>query len=193
MKFHLSLFFRGVRQVSAQTGAKYSEQHQAKFGTAARCMPFSHQVHTVVFGFGYPTKHLVVDRSAMVHGHKASIRGCTPKWQGAGCRVLGYTQASTATATLLRPAPRLLSCWSVCAAGLHPSMPACQQPGVLACWGACQQHRQTSILASLPCWLAINQHASMPACQQLGCWHARVHASSTDTPAFLAPSRSAGR
>ena len=168
-----------------------------------------------------------------MHGHKASIHGCTPKWQGAGCWVLGYTQASTATATLLRPAPRLLSCWSVCAAGLHPSMPACQQLGVLACWGACQQHRQhfsppPSLAGHRPACQHANmpttgdagmlgctpvaqidqhscpppslaghqpacQHASMPACQQLGCWYARVHASSTDTPEFLAPSWSAGR
>jgi hypothetical protein len=108
---------------------------------------------------------------------------------GAGC--WGYTQASTATATLLRPAPRLLSCWSDSAAGLHPSMPACQQLGVLACWGACQQHRHASSFRPLPRWLAIDQHASMPTCQQLGmlaCWHAGVHPSSTDRPAFLPPS-----
>jgi hypothetical protein len=81
---------------------------------------------------------------------------------GAGCWVMGYTQASTATATLLRPSPRLLllSCWSVCAAGLHPSMPACQQPGMLACWGACQQDRHSNILRPPPS-LAGHQ----PACQ----------------------------
>ena len=87
----------------------------------------------------------------------------------AGCWVLGYTQASTATATLLRPAPRSLSCWSVCAAGLHPSMPACQQLGVLACWGACQQHRQHfSPPPSLAGHRPACQHASMPTTGDAG-------------------------
>ena len=67
------------------------------------------------------------------------------------------------------------------------SIPACQQPGAMACWGAPQQHRQTIILAPLPRWLAIDQHASMPACYGWGCWHAGVQPSSTDRTASLSP------
>jgi hypothetical protein len=36
-----------------------------------------------------------------------------------------------------------------------------------ACWGATQQHRQTSVLDPLP----TDQHASMPASHLPGCWY----------------------
>ena len=82
-------------------------------------------------------------------------------------------------------------------AGQHASMLRLE---MLACWGAPQQHRQTSILAPLPRWLAIHQHASMPACQHASmparyswcCWYAEVHPSSTDRSAFLPPPPSLG-
>ena len=58
--------------------------------------------------------------------------------------------------------PQLLACWhagmlvdgqparegaknAVCAVGMHPSMPAPPVVGMLACWDANQQHRQTSM------------------------------------------------
>ena len=68
----------------------------------------------------------------------------------------------------------------------HASMPACQHATteLLACRGAPQQHRQTSILHRL----TTDQHASMPACHLPGCWYvcnARVHPSSTDMPTFF--------
>jgi hypothetical protein len=163
--------------------------------------------------------------STFAHGHKAGIRGRTPKRQGAGCWVLGYTQAPTATAMLLRPALRFsvaamlvcLCCWF---AFQHASSWVCWHAGV----HANSTDRPAPFAPSLA--LAINQHASMPAtgmlaclktssaqtdqrpwppslagwpstsmpaCQQRGCWHAGVQASSTDRPAFLAPSWSAGR
>ena len=36
-------------------------------------------------------------------------------------------------------------CWHVCAVDMHPSMPASPVAGMLACWDANQQHRQTSM------------------------------------------------
>ena len=67
-------------------------------------------------------------------------------------------------------------------------MPACPcqhaTTELLACRGAPQQHRQTSILHRL----TTDQHASMTACHLPGCWYvcnARVHPSSTNMPTFF--------
>ena len=78
--------------------------------------------------------------------------------------------------------------WRWVAIDQNASRPACPcqhaTTELLACRGAPQQHRQTSILHRL----TTDQHASMTACHLPGCWYvcnARVHPSSTNMPTFF--------
>ena len=96
------------------------------------------------------------------HTGHTNIRGCIPKWQGAGC---WNTHEHPRTRMLLRHAGAPCTCTLKCCvlrAGMlvclccwvappHCSMPATR---VLACWGACQQHTQ-AIQSLLLRWLAI--------------------------------------
>ena len=115
------------------------------------------------------------------HADLSELLVCIPVCQHAnnwGCWHPGVHVNSTDMPTFFALLPR----WRVI--NQHANMLTCQQLGMLACWGAPQQHRQNSSLGlSLVGWPS----TSMPACQHGNC-HARVHASSTGRPAFLAPS-----
>ena len=96
------------------------------------------------------------------------------------CLHAGVHPSSTDRPASLAPLPRWL------ATDQHASMPACHDrgAGMLGCTPAAQtdQHSCPPFLAG---WhRQACQHDSMP---QPRCRHARVHPSSTDRPAFLAP------
>ena len=109
------------------------------------------------------------------HTGHTNIRGCIPKWQGAGLLGAGIHTSIHGHAcyfgmlvhtNMLRAG--MLVCLCYWGAPQHCSMPTTR---VLTCWGACQQHRQT-ILSLLPRWLATDQHASMSrlgGAAMLGC------------------------
>jgi hypothetical protein len=70
--------------------------------------------------------------------------------------------------------------WHVCAVGMHPSMSASPVVGMLACWDANQQHRQTSMTTT-----EVLAEVAWPWLWMLGC----TPAPSTQHPAILGYTR----
>ena len=126
----------------------------------------------------------------------SSLTGHRPACQHASmprprCRHAGVHPSSTDSPAFLPP---FLAGWPSIISSLDDgwpstSMPACYHlvAGMLGCTLAAQTDQH-----SCPPFLADWSSTSMPACQHASmprprCWHAGVHPSSTDRPAFLAP------